>query len=393
MHPPAPLTPPCARFRTGGLDDFTFCVRAWRASDRTMRWWVIFGAVALAGCAPHRLALPRPIAAVAPPPAEVARTCRKVGDVAGIRFDPAAMAKLAAIGLDRAGVFAAMRETAVPETIGCWAMPTGNFDGQLVSVGMAQWNFGTGSLQSVLAAWRDNFTGRRDFTAARDALAPTYGKLLFSDDCLAAPVTRACRDALLAAEDTRGALNPVFAVELTALFDSDAMLQVQADTYVALLLRVHDDLLRLFPDGPITPRKLRWAIDTRVQQGGPPPDGDVARLRAKLAALPPAARPAKLRAIVDWYAALARSIDQDGIARDADWNVAQWSCLIDAGRIDDEQYELLSITFLRSRTAIGNAGRWQALTFERRAKIILGVGSVSGVRDGACDAGTAPVGR
>jgi len=45
---------------------------------------------------------------------------------------------------------------------------------------------------------------------------------------------------------------------------------------------------------------------------------------------------------------------------------------------------MLHLTFLRSRTAIGNSGRWQALTFERRAKIILGVGSVSGKADGEC---------
>ena len=79
-----------------------------------------------------------------------------------------------------------------------------------------------------------------------------------------------------------------------------------------------------------------------------------------------------------------RSIDQDGVARDWAWNVAQWRCMIDAGRIDPEQYELLNLTFLRSRTAVGNSGRWQALTFSRRAKIVLGVGSVSGVRDGEC---------
>ena len=61
--------------------------------------------------------------------------------------------------------------------------------------------------------------------------------------------------------------------------------------------------------------------------------------------------------------------------------------MIDWGLIDPEQYELLHLTFLRSRTATGNSGRWQALTFSRRGKIILGVGSVSGRRDGACPAG------
>jgi hypothetical protein len=236
----------------------------------------------------------------------------------------------------------------------------------------------------VLTAWRAQFRHKRDFKRARDALAPTYGKLLFSKDCLAVPVADKCRAAILAAEDEKGRLTPALQAELTALFESDAMLQVQTDTYVALLDKVRLDLLRVFPAGPMTLRKVRWAIDTRVQQGFLPGDEDIARLRAKLAAMPEAERWPRLRAIIDWYGALARTIDQDGISRDAAWNVAVWNCLIDAGRVDPEQYDLMSLTFLRSRTAIGNSGRWQALAFERRAKIVLGVGSVSGVRDGAC---------
>ncbi|MBS0478857.1 MAG: hypothetical protein JSR79_06105 [Proteobacteria bacterium] len=323
-------------------------------------------------------------AQTAPPPAPAPPPCRRVADAPSIRIDPAAAARLAGIGLDRAGVFARMAETAIPETMGCWAMPTGNFDSQLISVGMAQWNFGTGSLQPVLTAWRAQFRRKHDFKRARDALAPTYGKLLFSKKCRAIPIANKCRAAILAAEDEKGRLNPVLAAELTALFESDVMLQVQTDAYVALLDKVRLDLLRVFPAGPITLRKVRWAIDTRVQQGFLPADEDIARLRAKLAAMPGAERWPRLRAIVDWYGALARTIDQDGISRDAPWNVAAWNCLIDAGRIDPEQYELMSLTFLRSRTAIGNSGRWQALAFERRAKIVLGVGSVSGVRDGEC---------
>jgi hypothetical protein len=319
-----------------------------------------------------------PGSAPEPPP------CRRVADTPGIRIDPAAATRLAEIGLDRAGVFARMAETSVPETMGCWAMPTGNFDSQLISVGMAQWNLGTGSLQPVLAAWREQFRHRRDFKRARKALAPTYGKLLISKQCLAVPIADKCRAAILAAEDVKGKLDPVLAAELTALFESDAMLQVQTDFYVALLDKVRLDLLRVFPNGPMTLRKVRWAIDTRVQQGFLPGDEDIARLRVKLAAMPEADRWPRLRAIVDWYGALARTIDEDGIQRDWQWNVAAWNCLIDAGRIDPEQYELMSLTFLRSRTAIGNSGRWQALAFERRAKIVLGVGSVSGVRDGTC---------
>ena len=321
---------------------------------------------------------------VACPAAAQTAPCRLVGDVASITFDPAKAVLLAEIGLDRTAIFQRMQETAIPETMGCWAMPAGNFDSQLISVGMAQWNYGTGSLQPVLKRWRDGFRRKRDYKAALRAMAPTFGKLLLSKNCLAAPITVKCREGILAAEDARGALSPVLRAELTAIFESDAMLQVQADTYVELLLKVRDDLNRVFPDRAISPRMVKWAIDTRVQQGYLPGDEDLARLRAKLTAMPEAERWPRLRAIFDWYGALARTIDQDGIARDAAWNVAAWGCMIDTGRIDAEQYELLSITFLRSRTAVGNSGRWQALTFERRAKIILGVGSVSGVRDGSC---------
>ena len=332
------------------------------------------------------------------PPLPPASPCRVVGDVSGrdgipglIRIDPAAAARLAEIGLDRAAIFARMHDTSIPETTGCWAMPAGNFDSQLVSVGMAQWNFGTGSLQPVLKRWRDGFGSEPRFRQALAILAPVYGSLLFSPDCLAVPVTATCRTAILAAEDMQGRLNPALEAELRAIFESDAMLQIQADSYVELLDAVRLDLLRVFPAGPITMRKVRWAIDTRVQQGGLPGDEDIARLRAKLAAMPEEERWPRLRAIFAWYEALSQTIDEDGIQRDNAWNTARWGCMIDARAIDPEQYELLSLTFLRSRTAIGNSGRWQALTFERRAKIILGVGSVSGVRDGECVDGRATI--
>lgn len=313
-----------------------------------------------------------------PPP------CRRVGEVPFVAIDPGAAARLAEIGLDRRAIFERMAETSIPETMGCWAMPVGNFDGQLVSVGMSQWNYGTGSLQPVLKAWRDKFHSRRSFKREVGRLAPIYGRLIFSRDCLKIPVRVKCRSAILAAHGADGKLNPTLLGELTALFESDTMLQVQTDRYVDLLEAVRLDLERLFPDGAITMRKIRWAIDTKVQQGFFPADEDLARLRAKLAAMPDAQRWDRLRAIIGWYKGLSETIDQDGVARDYAWNVEQWTCLIDRALIDPEQYELLNLTFLRSRTAIGNSGRWQALTFSRRAKIVLGIGSVSGVRHGDC---------
>ena len=310
--------------------------------------------------------------------------CRQVGDLPFILIAPASAERLAEIGLDRARIFALMRETSIPETGGCWAEPAGNFDSQLISVGMSQWNYGTGSLQPVLGAWKKQLRGR--FGRTRKGLAPVYGKLLFSRDCMAKPVREKCRKGILAAHGPDGRLNATLFGEFTAIFESDAMIQVQADAYVALLEEVRLDLLRVFRGQPITWRKVRWAMDTKIQQGFFPADEDLARLRAKLAKMPEAERWARLRAIFDWYRASASTIDQDGVQRDWAWNHAAWNCMIDRGRIDPEAYEMLHLTYIRSRTAIGNSGRWQALTFERRAKIILGVGSVSGKADGACEA-------
>ncbi|KQN25996.1 hypothetical protein ASE86_07430 [Sphingomonas sp. Leaf33] len=316
--------------------------------------------------------------------------CREVGDVASvtgqpafIRIDPDRATELAQIGLDRAEIFARMRDTSIPETMGCWAMPVGNFDSQLISVGMSQWNYGTGSLQPLLVAWRESFHSRRRFKRAVKAIGPTYGRLLFSKDCLKVPVGDRCRNGILAAHEN-GRINATLAAELTALFESDAMLQVQTDTYVALLGDVRGEVMRLFPAMPITARKVRWAIDTRVQQKSFPKDEDVARVRAKLSGMGEDERRARLHAMLDWYRGLAQSADQDGVSQDWAWNVTRWGCLIDTGQIDPEQLDLLHLTFLRSRTATGNSGRWQALTFSRRAKIVLGAGSVSGVRDGEC---------
>jgi hypothetical protein len=341
-----------------------------------IRAGLAMAAALLAGvpAAAQTVALPVP---PAPPPAP----CRQVGDAPVLVIDADSAARLAAIGLDRAAIFAQMHETSIPETSGCWADPTGNFDGQLVSVGMSQWNFGTGSLQPLLKAWKK---GQRHFGRARRALMPVYGKTIFARDCLAVPVRDTCRAKILAAHGPDGKLEPVLRGELAALFESDGMMQVQLDAYLVLLEGVRQDLLRVFPGEAITPRKVRWAVDTKVQQGGFPLDEDLARLRRKLGAMPEAERWDRLGAIFGWYGALARSIDQDGVQRDWAWNVDRWSCLLDKRRIDAEQYEMLHLTFLRSRTAIGNSGRWQALTFERRARIILGVGSVAGRTDGEC---------
>ena len=86
--------------------------------------------------------------------------------------------------------------------------------------------------------------------------------------------------------------------------------------------------------------------------------------------------------LVLWYEGLCNTVDQDGVRRDYVWNVNHWRKYIDDDLINEEQIDLMHLTYLRSRTAMGEGGRWQALTFERRVKIILGVGSVGGRKDG-----------
>ena len=88
-----------------------------------------------------------------------------------------------------------------------------------------------------------------------------------------------------------------------------------------------------------------------------------------------------LLALVDWYNGMARSADQGGTVYDVDCNVRYWRRNLTSG-IDDEQAELLNLSYLASRQTMGLEGYWQALTFERHAKIILGVGSVAGNRLG-----------
>ncbi len=350
-----------------------------------MREWLIaLAALMVPGMAWAQEVAPAPVPAARAlmPAAPPTPLCRQVGDMPFVTFAPDGVARLSDIGLGRAEIFALMRETSIPETRGCWAEPAGNFDSQLISVGMSQWNYGTGSLQPVLQAWKKRLGGK--FGRTRKALAPVYGKLLFSRDCMMKPVREKCRAGILAAHGSDGRLNPVLYGELTAIFESDLMIQVQADTYLALLEALRLDLLRVFKGQEITWRKVRWAMDTKIQQGFFPADEDLARLRGKLGKMEEAQRWDRLRAIFDWYRASSSTIDQDGVQRDFAWNHAAWNCMIDKGRIDPEAYEMLHLTYIRSRTAIGNSGRWQALTFERRAKIILGVGSVSGKVDGSC---------
>jgi hypothetical protein len=303
--------------------------------------------------------------------------CRKVGPSDKISINSVSQAKLAKIGITRDLIFKALQDVSIPETSGCWAGTTGNFDGQIISAGVLQWNYGQGSLQPALIAFRNQFATTGAYKDELTRLMPTYGNLIFSSGCLRRDITDDCKGQILGHQDSGGKLQLPFKSEFDALFESDAMLQVQTDRFVKLLESVSDDLQRLFPKQLASVRRIKWAIDTKVQQGGFPGDNDVARIRAEWRDLDSQKRQSKLHSLIKWYEGLSNSPDQAGASRVAD-NIKVWNDKISSNQLTDEQLDLLQLTFLRSRTAQGESGRWQALTFQRRATIIFGAGCVAG---------------
>jgi hypothetical protein len=90
-----------------------------------------------------------------------------------------------------------------------------------------------------------SFPSHESFIKRRDQLMPSYGRLIFSDGCLREKTTSDCREAILALQKN-GELQSGLRAEFNALFESDEMVQIQVDRFVALLESVKDDLLRMF---------------------------------------------------------------------------------------------------------------------------------------------------
>lgn len=305
--------------------------------------------------------------------------CRRVGPSDKIRFDPATLRDLTKSGITRQLIFDAVKDVSIPETEGCWGGATGNFDGQIVSAGVMQLNYGQKSLQPLLRKYKESFRTQAAFQKEIKRLMPQYGRLVFSPGCLNNNITDDCKAALLKLQSDSPA---AWKAEFNALFESDQMIQVQMDQFVSLLESVRDDLRRMFGDHAFSVRRIKWAIDTKTQQGGFPKDGDIARMRATWKDLGADERRSKINSIVQWYEALCNAVDQDGVKYDWRWNVDKWRSKI-ADSLTDEQAELINLTFLRSRTAQGQSGRWQANTFQRRATIVFGVGSIARHRIGS----------
>lgn len=306
-------------------------------------------------------------------------SCRQVGDVQSVNISDVNLRALAAMGFDRARVFELLRATSIPETQGCWGSATGNFDGQIVSAGVLQWNYGQNTLQDLIRAFRGKFATQAEFDQALALLAPTHGSLIFSAPCTQRPIAPQCRRTILGLQ-SGGRLDPVLASEFEALFNSDTMLQIQVDDFLTRLTSLRAQLAAIFPAEP-TPLQIKWALDTQIQHGSFPAVANIREMRSRAARLNPAQKREALLSVLRWYDGLCGSVDQDGCRLDRAFNVQTWAARITGG-VDEIQFDLLNLSFLRARVAGGDGGRYQANAFQRRATIIFGIGSLAGRRIG-----------
>jgi hypothetical protein len=103
--------------------------------------------------------------------------CRKVGPDDRILVNSEALKGLGKIGITRETVFEALKDVSIPETNGCWSGVTGNFDGQIVSAGALQWNYGQNSLQPILRRYPTQFSSVSEFQAHLDKLMQNNNRL------------------------------------------------------------------------------------------------------------------------------------------------------------------------------------------------------------------------
>jgi hypothetical protein len=318
--------------------------------------------------------------------------CLPVVDDPAITQTDTQTASLAEIGFTRKDLFEALGATAEFETIGCWAAPVGNFDAQTLSVGVLQWNYGQNSLQGLMNAYSSANPNTAYDKAAFDTqiniLMPQFGQLAFNAECLTVPISTTCKDAILAAHDAQGKLMPTIASEYEALFNSLPMRQIQTDTFVRFLSGLKPKLTLTFGAAP-TALQTRWGIDLAIQQGyvkyTDPATAteqtafinptDAATVRRLAAEQTPAMRRMRMMSALRWYSGLCGGVYQGVVAEQCNYNIKHW-CAVIAHGVTDEQFDLFNLTFVRSRIATGQSGRWQANAFARRTKIVLGTGQV-----------------
>jgi hypothetical protein len=314
--------------------------------------------------------------------------CMAVEDDPAITVSDSQLASLAEISFTRKELFEALQATSEFETSGCWAAPVGNFDAQTLSVGILQWNYGQNSLQELMKSYRAAFPAPEAFDAEIATLMPTYAATAFSEECLSVPFATSCKEKILAAHDEQGKLSPTIAAEYEALFNSTPMRQVQVAQFVDFLSAMKPKLNQMFGQTP-TSLQTRWGIDLAIQQGyakytdsqtgleqtaylNPT---DAASVRRLASALTPIQRRNRMMSSLRWYSGLCGGIYQGVVSEQCNYNIKHWCAVVMHG-VSDEQFDLFNLTYVRSRIATGQSGRWQANAFARRTKIVLGTGQV-----------------
>ncbi|KAF0186012.1 MAG: hypothetical protein FD163_680 [Hyphomonadaceae bacterium] len=313
--------------------------------------------------------------------------CLAVTDDAQITLSEAEIQSLSQISFGREQVFEALYNTSEFETGGCWATPVGNFDAQTLSVGVLQWNYGQNSLQDLMIAYRASFATPELFNQEIATIMPNYGAVAFAEDCLVIPFTISCKEKLLAAHGADGKLNPTIKSEYEALFNSTPMRQVQTSKFIEFLGGLKPKLNLLFGENP-TQLQTKWGIDIAIQQGfvryndaqgvSQPAflnPADAAAIRALYVPLDREMKTKRMLSAIRWYSGLCGGIYQGVTTEICNYNIKSWCAVVVRG-VTDEQFDLFELTYVRSRIAQGQSGRWQANAFSRRAKIVLNTGRV-----------------
>lgn len=309
--------------------------------------------------------------------------CLAVKDDSELQISSEIIEKLKPINFGRNEIFEALANTSEYETLGCWAAPVGNFDAQTLSVGVLQWNYGQNSLQNLMLAYKAKFENPEVFSNEINNLMPIYGQTTFSEDCLSIPFKTECKEKILAAHDEKGKLNKDIQKEYEALFNSKIMRQVQVEEFSNFLIKLSPKFTDIFGENT-TPLKVRWGIDLAIQQGfvkyGDNETGflnpqDVTNIRKLYENLDKGTKTSRMLSVIGWYSGLCGGIYQGVKTEQCNYNISHW-CAVAVKGVSDEQFDLFNLTFVRSRIAQGQSGRWQANAFARRIKIVLGTGQV-----------------
>lgn len=280
--------------------------------------------------------------------------------------------------LDRDGIFKTLRVVSKYETNGCWAGASGNSDGQYLSAGIMQWNLKQKTLQPLLKRFSEKFSSHEHFISVRDQLMPKYGAQLFDESCRSEPIGASCKSFLehhYVSDDK--SLGQDLKVEIDRLFNSLPMRQIQVDYFGRAFMSVLSDLDRIYATQHPEPWQIAWAIDVKTQQGNKfPTDKNIKKIKKETESESTDERRTRLDGIVKWFYGLCEEGTSEGVRYDCGYNIHEWPKMFDLTLANVERERTVHYSLLVARTAQNIDGAYQADSFERKATIAFGRGSV-----------------